>query len=48
VPLTSDQIARLAEQLKPLANSTKISIMYESSLGKALGESFDKAFADAG
>jgi hypothetical protein len=47
-PLTSTQISKLADELKPFANAVKVSIMYENSLGKALGESFDKAFDQAG
>ncbi len=47
-PLTSAQIAKLADELKPFANVVKISIMYENSLGKELGVSIDKAFDQAG
>jgi hypothetical protein len=47
-PLLPAEIAKLAEQLKPIADQFRVQLMYENALGQDLAQTFADAFNKAG
>src|SRR5882762_3105406 len=46
-PLTYAEVSKLAEQLKPIVDQFRVSIMYENALGQDLAQTFADAFIKA-